>query len=106
MKFTIIAYYDKQLESFTSPQAINSSSAEDIKTDVSRGILKQLPKEKIGVFAKRKLYKLGYYDDATGIISDAVPEELVDCDLLLAQRIKTEKELKEVTDYVGGKVAN
>lgn len=102
MKYTLIAYYDKQLEAFLAPQAINSSSPEDIKTDVSRGILKQLPKEKIGVFQKRKLYKLGFYDDETGIITDPIPEELIDCDLLLAQRIKTEKELKEVNDYVSG----
>lgn len=106
MKYTLIGYYDKQLESFTSPQAINSSSVEDIKTDVSRGILKQLPKEKIAVFQKRKLYKLGFYDDETGLITDPVPEELIDCDILLAQRIKTEKELKEVNDYVSGEKGN
>lgn len=106
MKFTLIAYYDKQLDAFMSPQAINSASPEDIATDISRGILKSLPKEKIGVFAKRKLYKIGFYDDATGIIEDAIPEELIDCDLLLAKRIKTENELKEVNDYVSGETSN
>ena len=46
MKFILIAYYDKQLQAFLAPQAINSSSPDDIKTDVTRGLLKQLPKDK------------------------------------------------------------
>lgn len=106
MKFTLIAYYDKQLDAFMAPQAINSSSPEDIATDISRGILKSLPRDKVGVFAKRKLFKVGIYDDATGIIEDAIPEELIDCDLLLAKRIKTENELKEVNEYVSGEKDN
>lgn len=102
MIYTLVAYYDKDLKAYTSPQPINSNDPDAIAADVKKGILKQLPKDKVAVFAHRSLWKLGMYDDDTALIKDAVPEELLDCDILLQERMKIDKSLQEVKDYAEG----
>lgn len=102
MIYTMIAYYDKDLKSYTSPQAINSNDPSQIAADVKKGLLKQLPKDKAVVFAHKAMWKLGMYDDDTGLLTDCVPEELLDCDILLQERLKIEKSLEEVKAYAEG----
>ena len=102
MIYTMIAYYDKDLKSYTSLQAINSNDPLQIAADVRKGLLKQLPKDKIAGFAHKAMWKLGMYDDDTGLLTECVPEELLDCDILLQERMKIEKSLDELKAYAEG----
>ena len=102
MIYTMIAYYDKDLKSYTSPQAINSNDSSQIAADIKKGLLKQLPREKVKPFAHKSMWKLGMYDDDTGLLTECVPEELLDCDVLLQERMKIEKSLDEVNAYAEG----
>lgn len=86
MKYVVVAFYDKDLEAFKLPQCINAPDINALATDMMRGIIKQMPDEKVGIYAAQQMYDLGTYDDETGILETKVPVKVLDCDELLKKR--------------------
>lgn len=88
MKYTVIAYYDKDLECFKLPQVINCPEISNLVTDLIRGLVKMLPDDKVVQFGRQELYHLGYYDDETGCLEALKPVKVLDCDEMLERRMK------------------
>lgn len=80
MKLTIFAYKDNALGCYTTP-FFDDRSIENVGVGVTRAILKS---DKKSTMKHKVLYKIGTYDDVSGIICSCDPELIVDCDEVLA----------------------
>lgn len=95
MKYVLVTYRDKDLNSFLAPTISNTDNFERLAKDVTTSIIRG-PKEKLDVVMHRELYGLGYYDDDTGVIEPVVPVKLLDCDVVINKRINIDKDTEKV----------
>ena len=103
MRMLMVNYYDKDLEAFKNPIVVNCSDVNELKKDITKGVLKGYEPSVVAKFAHLELYHVGYYDDETSIIDGVVPEKLLDMDELIKQRMTIDASLKEVKEYGSGK---
>ena len=94
MKTCLVSYFDKDLQSFSTLQAIQCPTFHDLKVDLKRGIAKQFPLEKLGQFAGQIIYCKGYFDNETGELT-LTDEEGLDLDSLLVLRKDYVDKVKE-----------
>lgn len=96
MKYCLVTYFDKDLESFTTLQIIPCPSWHDLTVDMSRGLKKQFPLDKLGQFAGKVMYFKGTFDDETGVV--VAGDESLDLDSLLIQNKKYVEELNKAKE--------
>lgn len=95
MILTVISFWDKQLQRYTSPGYDDHKDPEDIKELVRTQIIKIEPiKRKI--FEGKNLVTLGTFDTETGKHTIHDPEILLNCDQVISDVQDYERTSKEV----------
>lgn len=81
MKVSVYSYKDNALGCYSSP-FYDDRPSENVRIGVARAIIGS---EKRSSMAHKVLFKIGEFEDTTGIITPIDPEFILDCDEVLAQ---------------------
>lgn len=100
MRYCLITFFDKDIESFSTIQAINAPSWHDLKVDLVRGLKKQFPLDKLGQFAGKILHFKGTFNDETGVLEPAEGVDTLDCDSILIGRTDYYESVKKSAELI------
>lgn len=92
MLVTLVCFKDKQLETYTIPQATDLLDIEAIKEDCTKQIVKS---DKRVVFKGKNLVKIGTFDTKTGTVEACDPEFLLNCDEVISNAEDYERSKKD-----------
>lgn len=92
MKYTLIAFEDKQLKLYTTPSVTDLKDTEEIIEDCRAQIIRS---DKRAIFKRKNLVKVGIWDSKTGTIKACDPEFLLNCDEVISAAEDYERNQKE-----------
>ena len=94
MKLTVISFWDKQLQRYTSPGYDDHKDPEDIKELVRTQIIKSEPMKR-KIYEAKNLVILGTFDTETGKHEVHDPEIVLNCDQVISDVQDYERTSKE-----------
>ena len=90
MKLTVISFWDKQLNRYTSPGYDDHEDPEVIKELVRTNIIKS-DSMKRKIYEAKNLMLLGTFDTETGVHECRDPEFLLNCDQVISDCLDYER---------------